>query len=150
MATSAVVVATKQGHQCYVSYRGATPPCLTTATEVNLEFSFIRPCILLFDSISAQQRIGNLHIIRKWVFFLTAQFYDRILSPHLWGSSFSYLQAEWDVRRSERDGPTFFNKDTIRGFSPRVPGQSNLVDCGIFLLHYVEMFFKVCMTPFLS
>lgn len=56
----------------------------------------------------------------------------------------SYLQAEWDVRRSEQDGPMFFNKDTIRGFSPRVPGQSNLVDCGIFLLHYVEMFFKVC------
>nr|CDS22080.1 sentrin specific protease 7 [Echinococcus granulosus] len=76
------------------------------------------PCILLFDSISAQQRIGNLHIIRN------------------------YLQAEWDVRRRERDGDMLFNKDTVRGFSPRVPGQSNLVDCGIFLLHYVEMFFK--------
>ncbi|VDM18133.1 unnamed protein product [Hydatigera taeniaeformis] len=76
------------------------------------------PCILLFDSISAQQRIGNLHIIRN------------------------YLQAEWDVRRKERDGDMLFNKDTVRGFSPRVPGQSNLVDCGIFLLHYVEMFFK--------
>ncbi|KAL5105440.1 Sentrin-specific protease 7 [Taenia crassiceps] len=55
------------------------------------------PCILLFDSISAQQRIGNLHIIRN------------------------YLQAEWDVRRRERDGDMLFNKDTVRGFSPRVP-----------------------------
>lgn len=53
------------------------------------------------------------------------------------------MQAEWDVRRRERDGDMIFNKDTVRGFSPRVPGQSNLVDCGIFLLHYVEMFFKV-------
>nr|CUU97455.1 hypothetical transcript [Hymenolepis microstoma] len=76
------------------------------------------PCILLFDSLASQHRVGNLHKIR------------------------SYLQAEWDVRRSERDGEMVFNKDTIRGFSPRVPGQGNLVDCGIFLLHYVEMFFK--------
>ncbi|VUZ52139.1 unnamed protein product [Hymenolepis diminuta] len=76
------------------------------------------PCILLFDSLASQHRVGNLHKIR------------------------SYLQAEWDVRRSERDGEMIFNKDTIRGFSPRVPGQGNLVDCGIFLLHYVEMFFK--------
>ncbi len=58
----------------------------------------------------------------------------------------SYLQAEWAGRRSERDGPLAFNKDTIRGFSPRVPAQSNLVDCGIFLLHYVEMFFKVSFS----
>ncbi|BHF70186.1 Sentrin-specific protease 7 [Sparganum proliferum] len=56
-----------------------------------------------------------------------------------------YLQAEWNVRRSERDGPLYFNKDTIRGFSPRVPSQSNLVDCGIFLLHYVEMFFRLVL-----
>ncbi|VDD82032.1 unnamed protein product [Mesocestoides corti] len=76
------------------------------------------PCILLFDSIPSHSRVGNLHIIRN------------------------YLQAEWDARRSERDGVLTFNKDTIRGFSPKVPAQSNLVDCGIFLLHYVEMFFK--------
>ncbi|VDP80696.1 unnamed protein product [Echinostoma caproni] len=53
-----------------------------------------------------------------------------------------YLQAEWDTRRSGEDGALSFNRDTIRGFSPRVPSQSNLVDCGIYLLHYVEMFFK--------
>ncbi|KAL7059101.1 hypothetical protein AAHC03_013919 [Spirometra sp. Aus1] len=76
------------------------------------------PCILLFDSIPSHSRVSNLHVIRN------------------------YLQAEWNVRRSERDGPLHFNKDTIRGFSPRVPSQSNLVDCGIFLLHYVEMFFR--------
>ncbi|KER22970.1 hypothetical protein T265_09054 [Opisthorchis viverrini] len=51
-------------------------------------------------------------------------------------------RVEWDSRRSEQDGPLHFDKDTIRGFSPRVPSQSNLVDCGIYLLHYVEMFFK--------
>ncbi|CAH8288047.1 unnamed protein product [Schistosoma rodhaini] len=53
-----------------------------------------------------------------------------------------YLQAEWNTRRSAQDGVLRFDKDTIRGFSPRVPVQSNLVDCGIYLLHYVEMFFK--------
>ncbi|KAA0198001.1 Sentrin-specific protease 7 [Fasciolopsis buskii] len=76
------------------------------------------PCILLFDSLPCQTRVSNLHVIRD------------------------YLQAEWDTRRAMQDGPLCFNKDTIRGFSPRVPSQSNLVDCGIYLLHYVEMFFK--------
>ncbi|OON22034.1 Ulp1 protease family, catalytic domain protein, partial [Opisthorchis viverrini] len=76
------------------------------------------PCILLFDSLPCQTRVSNLHVIRD------------------------YLQVEWDSRRSEQDGPLHFDKDTIRGFSPRVPSQSNLVDCGIYLLHYVEMFFK--------
>ncbi|CAH8467767.1 unnamed protein product [Dicrocoelium dendriticum] len=76
------------------------------------------PCILLFDSLPCQTRVTNLHVIRD------------------------YLQVEWNMRRCEQDGPLYFNKDTIRGFSPRVPSQSNLVDCGIYLLHYVEMFFK--------
>ncbi|TGZ59074.1 hypothetical protein CRM22_009285 [Opisthorchis felineus] len=76
------------------------------------------PCILLFDSLPCQTRVSNLHVIRD------------------------YLQVEWDSRRSEQDGSLHFDKDTIRGFSPRVPSQSNLVDCGIYLLHYVEMFFK--------
>ncbi|CAL8102558.1 unnamed protein product [Calicophoron daubneyi] len=76
------------------------------------------PCILLFDSLPCQTRTENLRVIRE------------------------YLQAEWDCRRAEYDGLLSFNKDTIRGFSPRVPSQSNLVDCGIYLLHYVEMFFK--------
>ncbi|KAF8560799.1 hypothetical protein P879_08024 [Paragonimus westermani] len=76
------------------------------------------PCILLFDSLPCQTRVSNLHVIRD------------------------YLQVEWDSRRSSEDGSLYFNKDTIRGFSPRVPSQSNLVDCGIYLLHYVEMFFK--------
>ncbi|CAH8669788.1 unnamed protein product [Schistosoma rodhaini] len=76
------------------------------------------PCVLLFDSLPCQSRVGNLHVIRN------------------------YLQAEWNTRRSAQDGVLRFDKDTIRGFSPRVPVQSNLVDCGIYLLHYVEMFFK--------
>ncbi|CAH8622754.1 unnamed protein product [Heterobilharzia americana] len=37
----------------------------------------------------------------------------------------NYLQAEWNTRRSAQDG-------ILRNF----------VDCGIYLLHYVEMFFK--------
>ncbi|KAH8864501.1 Sentrin-specific protease 7 [Schistosoma japonicum] len=76
------------------------------------------PCVLLFDSLPCQSRVSNLHVIRN------------------------YLQVEWNTRRSVQDGVLRFDKDTIRGFSPRVPVQSNLVDCGIYLLHYVEMFFK--------
>ncbi|TPP56909.1 Sentrin-specific protease 7 [Fasciola gigantica] len=91
---------------------------MSTSSLSSLLLPHLRPCILLFDSLPCQTRVSNLHVIRD------------------------YLQAEWDTRRAEQDGPLSFNKDTIRGFSPRVPSQSNLVDCGIYLLHYVEMFFK--------
>ncbi|VDN18237.1 unnamed protein product, partial [Dibothriocephalus latus] len=112
------------------------------------------PCILLFDSIPSHSRVSNLHVIRKAMNRL-CELADNIeeYSPPQPSCNIRslcvvavlpdhYLQAEWNVRRSERDGPLHFNKDTIRGFSPRVPSQSNLVDCGIFLLHYVEMFFR--------
>lgn len=36
-----------------------------------------------------------------------------------------------------------FSKDTIKGASLKVPQQSNFTDCGLYVLQYVESFFKV-------
>ena len=36
-----------------------------------------------------------------------------------------------------------FSKDTIKGVSLEVPQQSNFTDCGLYILQYVESFFKV-------
>lgn len=36
-----------------------------------------------------------------------------------------------------------FSKDTIKGACPKVPQQSNFTDCGLYVLQYVESFFKV-------
>lgn len=38
-----------------------------------------------------------------------------------------------------------FSKDTIKGSSPKVPQQSNFTDCGLYVLQYVESFFKVSL-----
>lgn len=37
-----------------------------------------------------------------------------------------------------------FNKDNIKGSCPKIPQQNNFTDCGLYLLQYVEQFFKVC------
>lgn len=47
-----------------------------------------------------------------------------------------YLEEEWKVRRG-----TQCSFET-KAFSPRVPQQNNLSDCGIYLLQYVESFFE--------
>lgn len=39
-----------------------------------------------------------------------------------------------------------FSKDTIKGASLKVPQQSNFTDCGLYVLQYVESFFKVKLS----
>jgi len=39
-----------------------------------------------------------------------------------------------------------FSKDTIKGACPKVPQQSNFTDCGLYVLQYVESFFKASTT----
>ena len=54
-----------------------------------------------------------------------------------------YLTCEWKTKmvkagKEER----VFNKDNMPGGSPKVQQQPNFSDCGIYLLQYVESFFK--------
>jgi len=51
----------------------------------------------------------------------------------------SYLTSEW---KEKMKTPREFTTSTMPGFCPRVPQQNNLTDCGLFLLEYVESFFK--------
>ena len=78
-----------------------------------------RPCILIFDSLATGSRSRVVATLRD------------------------YLQCEYD---SKVKGDRKFDKDTIKGCSPRVPQQPNFSDCGIFVLQYCESFFKVTLT----
>ena len=42
-----------------------------------------------------------------------------------------------------------FSKDTIKGACPKVPQQSNFTDCGLYVLQYVESFFKASILKYL-
>eukprot|EP00027_Filamoeba_sp_ATCC50430_P005721 CAMPEP_0168545664 /NCGR_PEP_ID=MMETSP0413-20121227/3080_1 /TAXON_ID=136452 /ORGANISM="Filamoeba nolandi, Strain NC-AS-23-1" /LENGTH=575 /DNA_ID=CAMNT_0008575779 /DNA_START=36 /DNA_END=1763 /DNA_ORIENTATION=- len=53
-----------------------------------------------------------------------------------------YLASEWDSRKGSRDPR--WGRDEIVGTETKPPQQNNYSDCGIFLLHYVEMF---CRNP---
>ncbi|XP_046392119.1 uncharacterized protein LOC124160329 isoform X2 [Ischnura elegans] len=74
-----------------------------------------QPCILIFDSLAGTSRSRVVATLRD------------------------YLRIEYKVKKgAERD----FSKDTIKGACPRVPQQTNFVDCGLYVLQYVESFFE--------
>jgi Ulp1 family protease len=56
-----------------------------------------------------------------------------------------YLRIEYRVKEGkDRE----FNKDTIKGSTPKVPQQTNFTDCGLYVLQYVENFFQVMLSEF--
>lgn len=50
-----------------------------------------------------------------------------------------YLSCEYKAKMGV---DKVFNKDVIKGSCPKVPQQTNFTDCGLYLLQYVESFFK--------
>ena len=58
----------------------------------------------------------------------------------------SYLSEEWKERNPDADAGGYF--DETHFITAKVPQQDNSYDCGIFLLHYVELFLKVAHTRF--
>ncbi len=82
----------------------------------NTSVFFLRPCILIFDSLSGASRARIIATLRD------------------------YLRIEYKVKHQEdRD----FSKHVVKGACPRVPQQNNYTDCGLFVLQYVETFFEV-------
>ncbi|XP_064629146.1 sentrin-specific protease 6-like isoform X2 [Lineus longissimus] len=75
-------------------------------------------CILVMDSLAGPSRQNIIRTLRD------------------------YLQVEWDTKKKETDGARVFNKDSVRGSTVKVPQQNNYSDCGVFILHYAESFFK--------
>jgi len=53
------------------------------------------------------------------------------------------LQVEWDLKKARTEGSKMFEKSSMKGATPGCPQQSNSSDCGIYVLHYIENFFKV-------
>lgn len=52
-----------------------------------------------------------------------------------------YLTCEYRLKNSDAQ-PHTFTKDTIPGHSVKVPQQNNFTDCGLYLLQYVEQFYR--------
>ncbi|XP_076650247.1 uncharacterized protein LOC143357617 isoform X2 [Halictus rubicundus] len=73
------------------------------------------PCILIFDSLAGASRARVVATLRD------------------------YLSCEYVAKMGSEQ---VFSKDTIRGASLKVPQQSNFTDCGLYVLQYVESFFK--------
>ncbi|XP_076301470.1 uncharacterized protein LOC143219351 isoform X2 [Lasioglossum baleicum] len=73
------------------------------------------PCILIFDSLAGASRARVVATLRD------------------------YLSCEYVAKMGREK---VFSKDTIRGASLKVPQQSNFTDCGLYVLQYVESFFK--------
>ncbi|GAB6032823.1 hypothetical protein CHUAL_012025 [Chamberlinius hualienensis] len=73
------------------------------------------PCIIIFDSLHP----------RGW----------SVLASNLR----EFLSNEWEAKRNT---PKVFDKETMKGAYPVVPQQCNYMDCGVYLLQYVESFFE--------
>ncbi|KAK0097070.1 hypothetical protein PV326_003409 [Microctonus aethiopoides] len=79
------------------------------------------PCILIFDSLAGASRSRVVATLRD---YLTCEHVAKIGTEKT------------------------FSKDTIKGGCPKVPQQSNFTDCGLYLLQYVESFFKDPITNY--
>ncbi|XP_020283705.1 uncharacterized protein LOC109854713 isoform X3 [Pseudomyrmex gracilis] len=79
------------------------------------------PCILIFDSLAGASRARVVATLR-----------DYLMCEHI---------AKLGVEKT-------FSKDTIKGACPKVPQQSNFTDCGLYVLQYVESFFKLPITDY--
>ncbi|XP_076899565.1 putative ubiquitin-like-specific protease 2B [Bidens hawaiensis] len=63
----------------------------------------------------------------------------------------SYLKEEWKARQQEASEDIVSRFDDMRFISLELPQQPNSSDCGLFLLHYVELFLEqapLCFNPF--
>lgn len=60
-----------------------------------------------------------------------------------------YLTCEYRCKIENGQNYTF-NAKNMPGHSVRVPRQENTSDCGLFMLHYIEQFFKVYLLRYYS
>ncbi|XP_076949465.1 putative ubiquitin-like-specific protease 2B [Bidens hawaiensis] len=60
----------------------------------------------------------------------------------------SYLKEEWTARQHVDSEDIYSRFDNLRFISLELPQQQNLFDCGLFLLHYVELFLEQAPVQF--
>ncbi|XP_063914137.1 uncharacterized protein LOC135130642 isoform X2 [Zophobas morio] len=91
-------------------------PPATLLVENNSNRPAIKqPCVLIFDSLAGASRSRVVATLRD------------------------YLTCEY---KAKLNVDKVFTKDVIKGACPKVPQQTNFTDCGLYLLQYVEQFFK--------
>ncbi|XP_032598837.1 uncharacterized protein LOC6557562 isoform X2 [Drosophila grimshawi] len=76
-----------------------------------------QPLILIFDSLAGASRSRVVATLRD------------------------YLTCEYKIKKPDAQ-VHIFNKDNMPGHGVKVPQQNNFTDCGLYLLQYVEHFFK--------
>ena len=61
-----------------------------------------------------------------------------------------YLACEWRERMvvGQGQGVRLFQQSSMPHFCPDIPQQPNLTDCGLYLLEYVEAFFRTPIQDF--
>lgn len=61
-----------------------------------------------------------------------------------------YLSCEWTERMvvGQGQGVRLFQQSVMPHFCPDIPQQPNLTDCGLYLLEYVEAFFRSPIKDF--
>ncbi|KAG5874832.1 hypothetical protein JTB14_009289 [Gonioctena quinquepunctata] len=74
-----------------------------------------QPCILIFDSLAGANRSRVVATLRD------------------------YLTCEYKAKLGKE---RIYDKNIIKGANPKVPQQNNFTDCGLYVLQYVEQFFK--------
>ena len=78
-----------------------------------------QPCILTFDSLAGSSKARTHQTLRE------------------------YLTCEWKKKMVSRGNEErVFTKDSMPATIPKVQQQPNFSDCGIYLLQYVESFFR--------
>jgi len=78
-----------------------------------------QPCIIVFDSLAGSSKARTIQTLRE------------------------YLTCEWKRKMvSQGKEARVFTKENMPGGSPKVQQQPNFSDCGIYLLQYVESFFR--------
>ena len=90
-----------------------------TEQEIQAKLAIRQPCILTFDSLAGGSKARTHQTLRE------------------------YLTCEWKTKMvKEGKEERVFTRDNMPGGSPKVQQQPNFSDCGIYLLQYVESFFK--------
>lgn len=90
----------------------------------NFILKFFRPCILIFDSLGGASRARVVATLRD------------------------YLTCEYKVKYPDQTPIRQYTKTSMTGSVVKVPQQQNFTDCGLFLLQYVENFFKKPIEDF--
>ncbi|VVB10515.1 unnamed protein product [Arabis nemorensis] len=97
------------------------------------------PCILHLDSIKGSHKDGLINIFPSPMHGFYHEYLKYIMSELLTcPRDHSYLREEWNARHGNTSD--FSRAPDLKCISLELPQQENSFDCGLFLLHYLDLF----------